>query len=494
MKRSPVLRRRRVSNPRVVRRPAATAVTAAFAIVALASVFSACSKLSDKTPRHVIVISMDTTRADQFGFMGNHHVKTPRLDAIAAESIVLTDCMAVAPTTLASHTSLFTGNYPHHHGVPRNGYMVSRDNLMFAEILQQAGFTSAGFAGSFAIDSRFDFAQGFDTYDQVFDVLVGDDGADENQRRAEKVTNAVIAYLDAEEVPDRLFLFAHFFDPHSPYLAPAPFRGMYDPNGEYGLLPFGDIDIDERLEASPEQEQLGRGLIAQYAAEISYMDFHIGRLVDELRQRGILDEAVLLLTSDHGETFMEHQRSFSHGFLVYQATMHSVGIIRLPGGEGGGRRIETPVSNIDLLPTLLEILGITPPAGIDGEAIPLAVADAPVPQRTRFGQATRPRKQHEADPRWMNILKARYIRSGRHKYIQTPYLGTEELYDLESDPSEQRNLLQDPSPEALEIAARLRAELTTWAESADPLPTRFDESQREETRARLRSLGYIIDP
>jgi len=94
----------------------------------------------------------------------------------------------------------------------------------------------------------------------------------------------------------------------------------------------------------------------------------------------------------------------------------------------------------------------------------------------------------------MNILKARYIRSGWHKLIQTPYLGTEELYDLESDPSEQRNLLQNPSPEVLEIAARLRTELTTWAESADPLPTHFDESQREETRARLRSLGYIIDP
>ncbi len=94
----------------------------------------------------------------------------------------------------------------------------------------------------------------------------------------------------------------------------------------------------------------------------------------------------------------------------------------------------------------------------------------------------------------MNILKARYIRSGRYKFIQTPYLGTEELYDLESDPSEQRDLLQGPSQETLEIAARLRAELTAWAESADPLPTRFEETQREETRARLRSLGYIIDP
>jgi arylsulfatase A-like enzyme len=224
------------------------------------------------------------------------------------------------------------------------------------------------------------------------------------------------------------------------------------------------------------------------------MDFHIGRLFDELRRLGILDEAILVVTSDHGESFMEHQRHFSHGYTVYQTTMHSVCVIRLPGGEGGGRRIEEPVSNIDLLPTLLDILEISPPPGIDGEAIPLGVTDGARPRRTRFGQATRPRKRYEKDPRWMNLLKARYIRSGRHKFIQTPYRGTEELYDLESDPSEQRNLLQDASQETLEIAARLRAELTAWAESADPLPTQFDESQREETRERLRSLGYIIDP
>jgi arylsulfatase A-like enzyme len=224
------------------------------------------------------------------------------------------------------------------------------------------------------------------------------------------------------------------------------------------------------------------------------MDFHIGRLFDELRRRGILDEAILLVTSDHGDNFMEHPTYFNHGYSVYQTTMHSVGVIRLPGGEGGGRRIEEPVASIDLLPTLLNILEISPPPGIDGEAIPLGVTEDALPQRTRFGQATRPREQYETDPRWMNILKARYIRSGRHKFIQTPYLGTEELYDLESDPGEQKNLLQNPSQETLEIAARLRAELTAWADSADPLPTRFEPSQREETIERLKSLGYLGGP
>jgi arylsulfatase A-like enzyme len=437
---------------------------------------------------------MDTTRADQFGFMGNPVVQTPRLDAIAAESIVLTDCMTVAPTTLASHTSLFTGKYPHHHGTPRNGYMVNRDNVMLAEILKEVGFTTAGFAGSFALDRRFDFAQGFDTYDQTFDVFVGDGGADQNQRPAEKVTNAVLAHLDAQGIPDRLFLFAHYFDPHYPYAAPAPYRSMYDPKGEQGLSPAIEIEIGENLELSRTQQRIAQNLISQYAAEVSYMDFHIGRLFDDLRRRGILDEAILLITSDHGENFMEHRKTFSHGLSVYQTTMHSVCVIRLPGGEDGGERIEEPVASIDLLPTLLDILGISPPPGIDGEAIPLGVTDDALPQRTRFGQATKPRKQYETDPRWRNILKARHIRSGRHKFIQTPYLGTEELYDLESDPGEQNNLLRNPSQETLEIAARLRAELTAWAESANPLPSQFENSQREETIERLKSLGYLGDP
>jgi len=463
-----------------------------FTILALASILSACSWLSERPPRHVIIVSMDTTRADHFGFMGNPSIKTPRLDAIAAESIVLTDCMTVSPTTLPSHTSLFTGKYPHHHGSAWNGYMVHPDNVMLAEILKGAGFTTAGFAGSFALDKRFDIDQGFDTYDQTFDLLLDGGRAGGNQRRAEQVTDAVVAYLDAREIPDRLFLFAHYFDPHQPYAAPVPFHGMYDPKGGLALSPI--IEIDEGLEYDPEKQQVGRRLIPLYAAEVSYMDFHIGRLFDELQQRGILDDAILLVTSDHGETFMEHQRYFNHGKSVYQTTMHSVCVIRLPGGEGGGRKIEELVANIDLLPTLLDILGISPPPGIDGVAIPLGVTRDIVDQRTRFGQATLPRNRHETDPRWFNILKARYIRSGQYKLIQTPYRETEELYDLESDPGEQRNLLEDPSQETLEIAARLRVELTAWAESADPLPSRFDPSQMDDTIERLKSLGYLSDP
>jgi arylsulfatase A-like enzyme len=125
----------------------------------------------EETARHVILISMDTARADHFGFLGSHRAATPRLDELADESIVFTDCMTVVPTTLASHTSLFTGKYPHHHGVARNGFTVNQANQMLPEILKRAGFFTAGFAGSFALDSAFGFDQGFDHYDQDFDRL-----------------------------------------------------------------------------------------------------------------------------------------------------------------------------------------------------------------------------------------------------------------------------------------------------------------------------------
>lgn len=161
--------------------------------------------------RHVILISLDTTRRDHFGCYGNPWIRTPNMDALSAESILFTDYSTVVSTTLASHTSLFTGKYPHAHGVPRNGFMVNTENKMIAEILQDAGFRTVGFPGSFALDSRFDFAQGFDYYDEDFDILVGTGGVDQNQRNAEKVTNSVIHYLEEDGTGRNLFLFVHYF-------------------------------------------------------------------------------------------------------------------------------------------------------------------------------------------------------------------------------------------------------------------------------------------
>lgn len=444
---------------------------------------------SSAPPRHLIWISLDTTRADHFGFLGNGDVQTPNLDALAAESIVLEDHMGVAPTTLASHVSMMTGNYPHTHGVPRNGFKLSPDNDMLAELLARNGFRTAGFIGSFALESRFDFAQGFDDFDEDFDRFAGQSGRLQNERTAAAVNQAVFDYLDRDGLPERLFLFLHYFDPHAPYEAPAPFDTLYDPAGREGLVEWKQI-----RERPPEQldAETVRRLQAQYAGEISYLDAQLGLLIDRLRSQGILDDALLVLTSDHGETFVEHgaPEFFDHGWLTAQTTIRSLGLLRLPGGEG--RRVQAPTSSIDLFPTVLDQLGMDVPDGIDGQRLQLEPGQTPIDaNRLRFAQATKPWEAEEPST-WLNLSKERAVRDGTLKLVQRPYLRQESLFDLASDPGEQRDLLRGTLDAGLtERVNRMRRELELWAHSGRPLHSRFEDSQRRETLERLCALGYV---
>lgn len=486
----------RKAPPRREVRPRQLAVAA---LVAACAALSSCSSPAPEITgaRHVVFISIDTARADRFGFMGSETVATPRLDAFAAESVVFTDYMTVVPTTLASHTTLMTGKYPHTHGTPRNGFLVNERNEMLAEVLSASGFRTAGFAGSFSLDSRFGFAQGFDHYDQNWEILVAPGGAEQNERLAEHVTDAVVGYLDDAGVPEHLFLFAHYFDPHAPYTAPPPYDTMYDPDGWEDIPPIVNVRHRSRL-TDEQRAEYARRLELHYAAEISYTDEHVGRLLDELDARGILEDALVVLTSDHGECMWEHGEEFDHGRTVYQATMHALCVMRLPGGALGGTRVDPVVASVDVFPTVLSFLGLEAPAGVDGQPIPLEQpALSTLTSRVRFGEATKPQGDVETDPRWYNARKARCVRDGRHKYIETPYVWTEELYDLLDDPAERSDLLAGegagaPSDDGIaSLHERLGREISNWSAAADPLPSHFDASQTDETLERLRSLGYL---
>jgi arylsulfatase A-like enzyme len=398
--------------------------------------------------------------------------------------------MTVVPTTLASHTSLMTGKYPHTHGTPRNGFMVHGDNEMLAEVLDDAGFHTAGFAGSFALDTRFDFPQGFEHFDETFSRMAGTEDRVQSERPAEVVTQAVVDWLDETELPDHLFLFVHYFDPHAPYEAPPPFSTMYDKHDRTGWPTWAEMHEQGLFET---RTVYGEWAAAQYAAEISYMDHHVGVLLDQLGERGILDEALLVVTSDHGETFWEHREPFDHGWSTYQTTMRSVGLVRLPGAKHAGTRVGGLAANIDILPTVLSYLGIRVPRGIDGETIVLDPPPAVPLERVRFGEATKPWEQVETDPRWTNMTKSRCIRSGRYKFVQVPYVNHEGLYDLQRDPDEQVNLLIGGTAEDRAVADRLRPRLESWADSARPLPSHFEANLRLETIERLKALGYLGD-
>jgi arylsulfatase A-like enzyme len=442
---------------------------------------------TDDQIRHVIFISLDTTRPDHIGCYGNDWARTPCLDQLARESVLLLNHRTVVSATLPSHLSLLTGNYPHTHGVVSNGYLVNPENLMMAEILEDAGFHTAGFLGSFALESRFHFDQGFDHFDEDFDVRVGTFGADQNQRSARMVTDAVINHLQGRGGEERLFLFIHYFDPHAPHTPPPPFDTMYGPDGATDVPGAAPGDGG----GPPLGEKFNRAR-RSYAGEISYMDDQLGRLIDHLRESGILDRSMLVVTSDHGENIGEHGGMISHGWSTYGTEMDAVGLIRLPGAARAGMEITGLTASIDILPTVLDRLEMPAPPGIDGQRIELDNAAAPAPPRVRFGEAVRAPGNAEMPPAgWPNFAKMVCVWDGDFKFQMSLYRKDQALYDLSRDPHETRNLLRTGDPRWQHKAEELRRLLGVWNRAADPLPSRFDPEQLADTTRRLKALGYL---
>jgi arylsulfatase A-like enzyme len=455
-----------------------------------------CSSMhctSKENTRHVIFISLDTTRPDHLGCYGNPWIRTPNLDQLADESLLFSNYMTVVPTTLPSHTSLFTGTFPHRHGTPQNGFVVNSDNLMLTERLKSTGYHTAGFIGSFALDSRFHFSQGFDYYDETYEKFVGTERRTQNERSAQAVTDATIRYLEKKDVPSKLFLFVHYFDPHKPFDPPPPYNTLYHLEGGRKTASSILANYDCAHTLSNKDWETAKQAALNYAGEISYMDHHVGRLLYYLRQRGILDNALLVVTSDHGENFWEHMPYFHHGTATYQTTMHGICLIRLPKGNRGGDIIEQLTSSIDITPTVLHYLNLPVTEDIDGKVLDLSTSTGTLSNNTLYGQATltRPWKAPEITTGWPHTNKARCIREGNYKYIQTPFAGTEELYDLSRDPFEQKNLLKSPEPEMSLLAEKLKAKLELWASSAFPLKSFLERKKQKETIEKLKALGYM---
>jgi len=442
--------------------------------------------------RHLVLISVDTLRADHLSPYGAPF-DTPYAAQLAAEGAVFTRHAATAPTTLASHSSLVTGLWPRRHGVPRNGFPLPPRNLTLAEALGAQGFTTAAFVSAFPLEARFGFDQGFQTFDAAFDVLktgrgCGDDQleVEQSQRAAASVTDAALGWA-ASAGDERLFLFVHYFDPHAPYDPPPAYRAAMR-----GERPRVRGTLDERL--AIRDGWAGGGMRAEsasmerlYAAEVVYTDHQLGRLLDGLDAAGILDDALVLLTADHGETFTEHWEIWNHGFSVFQETIQAPLIVRLPGGEAPGRRIDRLTSAVDVLPSALELLDLPPLPGVDGVSFAPALRGEPAPPRPPiFAEATKPSSEEvEAGAAWRNDRKCRMVFDGRHKLVHCPWRGTRALYDLNDDPAERA----DVAATRPEIAAALQASLDAWAAGAAGPEAAFEDDP--ETIERLRALGYL---
>jgi arylsulfatase A-like enzyme len=399
--------------------------------------------------------------------------------------------------------------------------VVHADNRTLAESLQSEGFHTAAFLGSFALSSRFGFDQGFDHFDEDFDREMDlRSGLDQNQRRAQVVTDAVLGHLDELDRDERLFLFVHYFDAHTPYDPPPPYDRRFATSGQ---RPRWSLELhsgavrghQERIlgeslglagvieEGMPralvdahgiEPTQADLHLASLYAGEVAYVDGEIGRLLAGLKERGVLEDALVVLTGDHGETFWEHGVFWSHGDWVFDTNVRVPLILRFPDQRSAGLRVFHPVSTVDLLPTLFDYLGLPCSELVEGESLKTALEGGVLARAPVFSGATKPGPRFEPRGLWGNLAKARCVRDGPWKYVHAPYREeAEQLFRLDRDPLEQDDLLLRPERDLEHEAqrVRLRALLDGWVREKPVLPSFFDKKFRDDTNRRLIEMGYL---
>lgn len=458
------------------------------------------------TPRMVILISIDTLRADFLGCYDHPWVKTPFIDELAAEGTLFRRHVSVAPTTLNSHMSIMTGTYPHRHGVPRNGYVADPANRMLPELLSQGGWSTAAFIGGYPLVDKFGFNQGFGHFDDDLSESSSDLSLNTSQRTGAEVNLALFEWLDTSPGDRPIFIFVHYFDVHAPYVVPEPYHSMYLENNNVFIEgSMADLGSLQRKFRRGDQRawRLSKALMRRYAGGVSYADAMVGELLGGLEARDYLDEALIVLTSDHGETMDEHPQheAWTHGYSVFDTAVHTPLIVRMPG-LAVGARVQEPVSSIDIAPTILDLVGLAPPARMHGTSLAASLrGEAPYPpDRTVFSEATKPRLAQpipatddpDAPRPWANAELARSARTANYKAIQIPHKGRMELYDLQRDPGEQHDLMITNAGAVANVVRLLSNRLIRWSAKANPLPAEYFDTDPEAT-ALLEALGYVED-
>ena len=404
----------------------------------------------ERQKRSVIVLTIDTTRADRLEPYGATNVKTPTMNRLAARGVLFERAWAVAPITLVAHTSIFSGIYPFEHGVRNNGIQYVPDEITtLAERLLEEDYRTAAFVSAAVLDRRYGLDQGFEVYD--------DDLSDRRNlsprmvadRSAESTVAATAAYLDGLEDDENFFVWAHFYDPHASYSPPPPFRDEYR----------------DRL----------------YEGEIAYMDHQIGQLLQHPRLLGADggDEApIVIVIGDHGESLGEHGER-THAILAYDSTLHIPFLLHVPGGPAGVR-IAEPVGQVDVMPTVLSLLGVLG----EEESTRMAGRDLTPVIEGRGQENLRPYYSETYLPFYTyGWAKLKVLHRGRWKMIDAP---TPELYDRHRDPRE----LTDVHHLEMGLAHDMKRDLDEWLARHDA-EHEAGLSLDSEALAKLRSLGYV---
>ncbi len=407
-----------------------------------------------RAPKHVLVITIDTLRADHLGSYGYHFARTPRLDQLAREGVRVEHAVSVAPITLPSHTSMFTGLYPPAHGVRDNGsYRVPDEVTTLAEILQKKGYSTQAIVSALVLHHRYNLDQGFDGYD---DNLWNEDEPRMfmiRERPARRTVQRAIEWLHAwsgkrESGRKPFFLWVHLFDPHQPHTPGA---------------------ADRALSVTP------------YDAEIASADRQVGRLLDALDEQGVLDDTLVVFTADHGESLGEHGER-THAVFIYESTIRVPMIFRHPATLPPGTVYRGDARGVDLFPTVLSMLGY------------------PIPTNQGFdlSGALEGKVAPPGEPQYSESLLAQLgfgmapllgVRNGSWTYIRAP---RPELYDRATDPGERKNLLETEGSEHESQTSELDGELDRVLRDSERFGIRATANPLdEETTEMLQALGYI---
>ncbi len=341
---------------------------------------TSCSK--QKSKPNVLLLTLDTLRADALGCYGNPTIKTPNLDRLASEGVLFEDAICQIPATLTSHTAILTGLYPKTTGVRfRTNKLVSSEKTL-TEIFADNNYKTAAFISSYVLEPAFGLAQGFDRYDLGSMIRNGKKVLPE--RRAEETISDSIDYLESNK-DNSFFLWVHLYDPHTPYDPPSPFSTMYD--SEYQGSIRGTVAEITKFTATHGSDLNQRDLKhlrSLYDGEVSYMDHHIGRIIQKLNELEIMDNSIIAAIADHGESLGEHGRFF-HGEDLYQPAIKIPFMIRYPFKIKEGIRVPELVQSIDLFPTLLELADIDANVTIDGNSLLPLISSEDTTSKVRPG-------------------------------------------------------------------------------------------------------------
>ncbi len=462
------------------------AVAVAVAACMLLTVLAGCGP-GRPAGRNIVVITLDTTRADHVSAYGYPPRTTPHADALAVKGMLFEQAYAPMPQTLPSHSSMFTGLMPRHHGALENHDVLPDTVQTLAEVLRERGYDTAACIAAAVLDHTTGIQQGFATFDEPHGIAKNSQHPVE--RRGDAVTDAALAWAQSARDRDKpFFLWAHYYDAHGPFEAPDDSVPLPIVEAQVSALAgaFTDSELDLKSIAR---------LWCAYDNEIAYADEQVHRLLSGLAAEGLLDNTVIAIVGDHGEGLMQHGEK-GHGVLIFEEALKVPFLLVAPDGELAGTRLERPVHVADLTPSLLTLAGLAPmPGPQDGEDLVTALrsgragsADDAAPV---FSERPHYSKERLA---WRNGASERFawglvagVRLGKDKLIRDTD-GSIALFDLVDDPHELHDLGADPASAA--TRERLTRALNDWL-AAHPAPEPGSHAEPDDERNQaLRQLGY----